>query len=281
MPADKKQQAGTSPTGRLLDLIRGQKADNSQILFKSVRDQSQEACNQPEAKPGGNGGPCGFCRIDVNQKLFGRLQNSLDMLWGNIMLTHGKPPHSIILSGSSPMEGVSLVAQSLCLHLAMEYQSRVLYVNASGQGEHSWPPDNSVTSGGLVDVLFEGGDIASAIMPTNLSGLSVLPYGGVQVKHAHALLIQRPGGLENFVAFTRDNYDYIVCDGKSVLMAPWTVSIAKHMDMVLLVCRYAQSRREVVSRAIETFASGGAKVDGMILNDRQFPIPKVLYNRMK
>jgi len=290
MAADHKQKNSPTPAGRLLDLIRGQRPDQDKLLFKSENDKSlADAAEpaespQPGAKPkanGGNGSSSGVCRIDINQKLFARMQNSLDMIWGNIMLSHGKPPRSVILSGSAPGEGVSLLAQSLCLHLAMEYGSRVLYVNAVGKGKNSWPPDDSVTHGGLVDVLFEGGEVATAIMQSSVPGLSVLPYGGAQVKHAQALLIQRPGGLENFVAYTRDHFDCVICNGKSVLMAPWTVSIAKHMDLVILVCRYATSRREVVNRAIETFASGGAKVDGLILNDRRFPIPPAIYKRMK
>ena len=284
MAADNKQKDKVTPAGRLLDLIRGQRPDQDKLLFKTENERSAADASQADAKPNGNGdkgGSAGLCRIDINQKLFSRMQHSLDMIWGNVLLAHGKPPRSVILSGSAPGEGVSLLAQSLCLHLAMEYGSRVLYVNAVGKGKNSWPPDGSLVHGGLVDVLFEGGEIASAIMPSSVPGLSVLPYGGAQVKHAQALLIQRPGGLENFVAYTSDHFDCVICNGKSVLMAPWTVSIAKHMDMVILVCRYAHSRRDVVSRVIETFASGGAKVDGVILNDRRFPIPPAIYKRMK
>jgi Mrp family chromosome partitioning ATPase len=277
MAADTKGKHNVTPAGRLLDLIRGQRPDQDKLLFNSENDRSLA----DSASAGDNGDNGGLCRISINQKLFSRMQNSLDMIWGNVLLAHGKSPRSVILSGSGPGEGVSLLAQSLSLHLAMEYGSRVLYVNAAGKGKNSWPPDGSVTHGGLVDVLFESGDISAAIMPSNVPGLSVLPYGGAQVKHAQALLIQRPGGLENFVAFSRDHFDCIICNGKSVLMAPWTVSIAKHMDLVILVCRYAHSRREVVNRAIETFAAGGAKVDGLILNDRRFPIPPAIYKRMK
>jgi len=52
------------------------------------------------------------------------------------------------------------------------------------------------------------------------------------------------------------------------------------VDMTALICRYGFSRREVSKLAIDKLHKFGITSIGVILNDRQFPIPQNLYKMM-
>jgi len=52
------------------------------------------------------------------------------------------------------------------------------------------------------------------------------------------------------------------------------------VDMTALVCRYGYSRREVSKLAIDKLQKFGITSIGVILNDRQFPIPQNIYKLM-
>ena len=229
------------------------------------------------------GAPLGrSCKLQVNQYMFSKIKPHLDPIWGNLIVNFGKTPHSLLLNSSSHGEGVSLVAESLCLYLAQEYGYKVLYVYANGgMNSDTKLLSSAVSDAALNEVLFEGRALCTLIMPSNVSGLSFLPFAHSDSKLVQASISQHPEMLRTLLEYTRQHFDVVIFDSQPVFQAPWTVSIAQYLDAVLLVCSYAVSRREVVRSCIETFASGGVKVHGMILNERRYPVPAQLYRLIK
>jgi Mrp family chromosome partitioning ATPase len=48
----------------------------------------------------------------------------------------------------------------------------------------------------------------------------------------------------------------------------------------VLVIKAGQTRREAVQRALEILRAGNAQIAGMVLNQRTFPVPQALYERL-
>ena len=86
--------------------------------------------------------------------------------------------------------------------------------------------------------------------------------------------------IEALIQYCRHHFDITIIDGQPITMSPVMIEFARVVDMTALVCRYGYSRREVSKMAIDKLQKFGVHSIGVILNDRQFPIPQKLYSLM-
>ena len=281
-----QKSSSPSPQQKPSAQPKGKPSARHTFVFRveEVLESASPDDTEPDASTKDGGGKVfeRTCKIHVNQYMFSKVKPHLDAIWGNLIVNFGRAPHSVLLNGSGRGEGVSMVAESLCLYLALEYGYNVLYVYANGgKNSDSKLLSSAASDAALSEVLFEGRELSTLVMPSNVPNLSFLPFAHSDSKLVQASISQHPDILRKFLEYTKQKFNVVVFDSQPVFMAPWTVSMAQHLDAVLLVCSYAVSRREVVHSCIETFAAGGVKVHGMILNERRYPVPAQLYKLIK
>jgi hypothetical protein len=78
----------------------------------------------------------------------------------------------------------------------------------------------------------------------------------------------------------REQFDYVLIDSTAVQSNGETGAMAQVADGVVLVIKAGQTRREVVQRALDALRAGNAQVAGIVLNQRTFPVPQSLYERL-
>jgi Mrp family chromosome partitioning ATPase len=78
----------------------------------------------------------------------------------------------------------------------------------------------------------------------------------------------------------RSEFDFILVDTPSLAASNVAVGLGSLSDGVVLVLKANASRRESATQAVEDFQSGNAKVLGAVLNQRKFPIPNKIYNKL-
>ena len=64
------------------------------------------------------------------------------------------------------------------------------------------------------------------------------------------------------------------------MTAPETPAMTALVDSVVLVVRAGQTKREVVTRALESIDHFDGKVAGIVLNRKKYYIPEFLYRRL-
>jgi len=62
---------------------------------------------------------------------------------------------------------------------------------------------------------------------------------------------------------------------------PSTIAFARVADQTILICKCGVSRQEVYKYAVNKLRENGVSLAGMILNERQYPIPISVYNLLK
>jgi Mrp family chromosome partitioning ATPase len=72
-----------------------------------------------------------------------------------------------------------------------------------------------------------------------------------------------------------------IFDGQPAVEYPSTTAFAKAVDHTILICRYGFSRREISKLVIDKLKENGVSVAGVILNERQHPIPDSVYRMLK
>jgi len=78
----------------------------------------------------------------------------------------------------------------------------------------------------------------------------------------------------------KENFDSILIDAPPVIGHPETLALSKLTDGVLLVIKANLTRLEVIDEAKGQLQSAGAKVLGVVLNERRFFIPGGIYKRI-
>lgn len=78
----------------------------------------------------------------------------------------------------------------------------------------------------------------------------------------------------------REQFAFIIIDAPPVLHHPETLSLSRLADGVLLVVKANQTRLEVIDEAKLQLKTAGARLLGVVLNERRFFIPQGIYKRI-
>lgn len=77
----------------------------------------------------------------------------------------------------------------------------------------------------------------------------------------------------------RSQFEYIIIDAPPVIGHSETLALSKLTDGVLFVVKANQTRWEIIDEARGQLKDVGAKVLGVVLNERRFFIPNGIYRR--
>lgn len=78
----------------------------------------------------------------------------------------------------------------------------------------------------------------------------------------------------------RQEFSYILMDSPPVNLYSDAISLGQSADGVVLVISANSTRKEAARRAKQSFENAGARLLGAVLNNRTYPIPQVIYDRL-
>lgn len=188
----------------------------------------------------------------------------------------GQAVKTILVVGTARGDGASTVAQNFAASLAQDTDRQVLFVNADTHpaGKISKRKTPDPMAGGLA-VLAQPG--SSQPMPVQLGSLHVMPSGLGLSDPATFFQSKR---FNAFIAEMTPRFDYIVIDGPPLDDAPESLALSASVDGVILVLDAQRTRRKTALRAKKRIEDLGGKVVGVVLNRREYFVPKWLYRRI-
>lgn len=188
----------------------------------------------------------------------------------------GQDVKTILVVGTARGDGASTVAQNFAASLAQDTDRQVLFVNAdthpAEKAGRRKAPDP--VAGGLA-VLAQPG--SSQPMPVQLGSLHVMPSGLGLSDPATFFQSKR---FNAFISEMTPRFDYIVIDGPPLDDAPESLALSASVDGVILVLDAQRTRRKTALRAKKRIEDLGGKVVGVVLNRREYYVPKWLYRRI-
>jgi len=78
----------------------------------------------------------------------------------------------------------------------------------------------------------------------------------------------------------REEADYILIDAAAVNVSGDAAMLGAAADGVVVVLKANSSRRETARRTLEDLQESNVRILGAVLNQRTFPIPEFIYNRL-
>jgi len=210
-------------------------------------------------------------------EVLSKVSDQLSDIWANILMQNKQEIETLLVCGATRKEGSTFVSFYLSMFLSKEYDMNILYVD-SNLNHAAIPRIQNLP--GLYSFVAEKKDLASLIVQTEYPGLFLLPSGSGNVPTNSGSTILSFDHIEILLNYCRTNFNMTIIDGQPLTVSPATIELARLVDMTALVCRYGYSRQEVSKQAIHNLQKFGITSIGMILNDRQFPIPQSIYKMM-
>ncbi len=172
-------------------------------------------------------------------------------------------------------EGTTTMVAAFARLLAADRSLRVAVLDANVIAPGLARSFGAEPSPGFADLFSGATTPALALHAVDGLGIHVLPCGRPDPRHLHP----DPAAIAAILHAFR-GYHYVLVDAAPLLAWPYSAAVAAETDGVVLVVRWGLTKREVVGRGMEALAAADARVLGVVLNRRRYPIPDALYRRV-
>ena len=186
--------------------------------------------------------------------------------------------HAIQFTASHFSEGVTSTTLAFATFLAKVHSPNSIIVVEANMRRPSFREILKVeTDKCLAGILQNSEPLEEAIQRTNEHGFSILPavssFGSERGLEREARL----ENLEGVLTALKRMYRYILLDSPPVVPFIDSTIITGLADGVVFVVESNLTRSQVVQHATEKLRSGGGEILGIILNKREFHIPRWIY----
>jgi succinoglycan biosynthesis transport protein ExoP len=176
--------------------------------------------------------------------------------------THGVGHQVIQVTSPNVSDGKSTLAANLAVSIAQSGK-RTIIIDGDCRRPRAHKIFNVSADSGLATVIAGQTDLASAIRPSSVPNLSVLPCGPRPANPAELLTSPR---FKELLDIIRSQYDFVIIDTPPLLVVTDPCVVAPRVDGVILAIRVTKNGRPFAERAKEILASLGANVLGVVVN---------------
>jgi len=173
-----------------------------------------------------------------------------------------KTPKVIMSTSSLPGEGKTTMSFALAQNL-VGLGKKVLLIEGDMRRLVFSQYLDVKDAKGLISVLSNDISLADAVIHDPTIGADILVSEPTKVNAADVLSSQR---FDEFIAETRDAYDFVIIDSPPVLVVPDARVLANKVDTVLFTVLWDTTTKTQVRDALRMFETVGASVNGLILN---------------
>jgi polysaccharide biosynthesis transport protein len=169
-------------------------------------------------------------------------------------------PKSIVITSASPNDGKSMTSANFAITLA-QAGARVLLIDADLRRGALHKHFSAVANPGLAEVLAGQCDWFTAVVQTPIPNLHLLPCG-TSPRHSHNLF----ASSGKFLAEIAGHYDYYIFDTAPVMVADDVLSLAPHVDSLIMVIRAGFTSGRIAHAALDLLHLRRVNVIGLVFN---------------
>jgi receptor protein-tyrosine kinase len=170
------------------------------------------------------------------------------------------PPRVLVVTSSLPGEGKSTTAINIALALA-EGENNVVIVDGDMRRPKLAEYLGLIGPVGLSTVLAGRAALHEVLQRTRYPGLTALTSGAIPPNPSELL-----GSLaaKKVLSELRGGFDYVIVDSSPLLAVTDAAILAAESDGVLMIAKYASTKREQLAHAIDNLTNVGARILGAI-----------------
>lgn len=186
-------------------------------------------------------------------------------------------PRIALFSGLERERGCAVICARTGEILASQAEGTVCLVDADFRAPSLHEYFGVPNEKGLAEATFESGPIQQFAQQLSAANLWLIPsgYGASQLNVAKAADRLRVRMEEIGRA-----YRYVIVHSEPLELNASAITFSKWSDGVVLILEANRTRRDTARRIRESLAAANAKVLGVVLNNRSYPIPESIYGRL-
>jgi receptor protein-tyrosine kinase len=208
------------------------------------------------------------------RRMLGAVDGNLPWHKGRTRAEGGLGSLFMVISAAS-REGRTMSAASM--GWALGPMARTLLVDAHVQAQGLSALFGAEDDPGLSEVLAGRIDLDDAILPTERTGLFLLPAGH---KAESAVAFYRQEGFAAMLDRLRRDWDRVIFDTPPFLDYPDAPVMAHDMDGAILVVSSEETHRAVAALVKDRLEAARGTLVGVVLNQRKLHIPEWLYRAL-
>jgi|SRR5438270_312923 len=194
-----------------------------------------------------------------------------------VFLGEGNATRVALFAGLERDGGCASICVRAAETLATRGEGSVCLVDADFQTPSLHEYFDLPNGKGLAEATQESGPIQEFAQQLAPSDLWLVPCGcGASAWNSAKSADQLRARLEEL----RNAYRYVVVHSGPLWLNANAMLLSKGIDGVVLILEANATRRETARRIKERLAVANAKVLGVVLNNRSYPIPEALYTRL-
>jgi len=208
---------------------------------------------------------------NVRHEILRLVQRLFMMPWS------GKPVRSLMISAVGNGSGSERITAYIAETLAAQELGTVCLVDANVRAPSLHRDFSIPNTRGFVEFFCESID-----NPKNLahqvgdSMLWVMPAGG----NEQSSMGVTAEHLANRLSDLTTEFDYLLINAPVASAAMSIFALATSTDGVVLIVEADRTRREVALKAKQDFELARARLVGVVLSNRKYPIPAMIYSRL-
>jgi len=215
---------------------------------------------------------------EAQLKLEPKEREELTKLAQRIFLHPGaEAPRVVVFTASESGNGCSSICACAAELLAAQVTGSVCLVDANLRhpGLHEqFAVENQF---GLADALQGSEPLLNYARSMSRPNLWLVSAGS-SPEAALPLLSSEP--MRQRISELRSGVDYVIIDASAMNVSNDATVLASAADGVVMVLKANSSRRETVRKAVQDMQAANIRVLGAVLNQRTFPIPEAIYNKL-
>jgi protein-tyrosine kinase len=208
----------------------------------------------------------------------GRAREEVNKLVQRLFLTPGPQRlRQIVFAGIEAGSGSSWMAAHTADILASQVQGSVCVVDCDAFSPSLHREFKVQNHYGLADALLGGEPIRQYVQQLSRPNLWLLSCGSVNEKSQQMLTLE---AMRRRLSELRAEFDYVLLDAAPINAGNHCAVLGNWCDGVALVLRANSSSRKTARQVLKDLEEANASVIGAVLNQRTFPIPESIYNRL-
>jgi Mrp family chromosome partitioning ATPase len=244
------------------------------VLFEAP---PMEAVNQKVPRPAPESAPLTAVR-EPQLYLEPIEREELTKLTQRVFLNSGpQAPRVVVFAASESGNGCSSICASAAELLAAQVSGTVCLVDANLRGPGLHQQFGVENEFGLADALQGNEPLLTYARTMSRPNLWMVSSGSSTEAALPLLTTDR---MRQRISELRSIADYVLIDASAMNTSNDASVLAAAADGLVLVLKANSSRRETLKKEVHDLQAANVRVLGAVLNQRTFPIPESIYNRL-
>jgi exopolysaccharide/PEP-CTERM locus tyrosine autokinase len=248
-----------------------QKTDNFITALEAKNTLAEPAGVPSEGKFTLGEVPASYARSEIDKELI-TIKNpqsfeaeQFKILRTNLLFAEsGKKPRSVMVTSAVPGEGKSFVAANLAVSVARHVNWNVLLMDCDLRRPSVHRQFGYQNVPGLSNYLTNGTPLSQLLLKTGIKNLTILPAGKQPDNPSELLSSERMADLLREVTARYDDR-LIIIDSPPPKLTAESGALARYVDGILLIVKYASTPREAVTELVAKL--GRDKIIGAVVNN--------------